>query len=345
MAKQASGAVVVRQGDTMVLSTATHGQPPRRGLPARSRWTSRSACTPRARSPARSSSARAARARGHADRAHDRPPAAPAVPQELALRDAARRHPAVGRPRPPVRHPRDERRLRRADDLRHPAPDARRRGAHRQDRGQLRRQPARGGPRSRARATSTSSSPAPRRRSSWSRPGANEIPEAEILDALDIAHDAIKKLCAAQHELREKAGKAKVEIEAPQVDEDLYEQISRRVRRQGRRRPRRSRTSSSARTRPRPSRPRSSSSSRRRPDAEDYAERAPARRSRRSTSSRSTIIRERIAVHKMRPDGRDDDRDPRRSTIEAGLAAAHARLRRSSRAARRRRSASPPSAR
>ena len=27
--------------------------------------------------------------------------------------------------------------------------------------------------------------------------GANEIPEAEILDALDIAHDAIKKLCAA----------------------------------------------------------------------------------------------------------------------------------------------------
>src|SRR3712207_6081352 len=31
--------------------------------------------------------------------------------------------------------------------------------------------------------------------------GANEIPEAEILDALDIAHDAIKKLCAAQREL------------------------------------------------------------------------------------------------------------------------------------------------
>ena len=33
--------------------------------------------------------------------------------------------------------------------------------------------------------------------------GANEIPEAEILDALDIAHDAIKKLCALQRELRE----------------------------------------------------------------------------------------------------------------------------------------------
>src|SRR3954468_24208092 len=30
--------------------------------------------------------------------------------------------------------------------------------------------------------------------------GANEIPEAEILDALDIAHEEIRKLCALQHE-------------------------------------------------------------------------------------------------------------------------------------------------
>ena len=48
--------------------------------------------------------------------------------------------------------------------------------------------------------------------------GANEIPEAEILDALDIAHDAIKKLCAAQVELREKAGKPKVEFASPVLD-------------------------------------------------------------------------------------------------------------------------------
>ena len=39
--------------------------------------------------------------------------------------------------------------------------------------------------------------------------GASEIPEAEILDALDIAHGEIKKLCALQRELREKAGKEK----------------------------------------------------------------------------------------------------------------------------------------
>src|SRR5919108_4398605 len=56
--------------------------------------------------------------------------------------------------------------------------------------------------------------------------GANEIPEAEILDALDIAHSAIRKLVAAQHELAEKAGKPKQEIEVPQVDEDLARQIA-----------------------------------------------------------------------------------------------------------------------
>ena len=56
--------------------------------------------------------------------------------------------------------------------------------------------------------------------------GANEIPEAEILDALDIAHSEIKKLVAAMRELGEKAGKSpKLEVETPQVDEGLLEQI------------------------------------------------------------------------------------------------------------------------
>jgi polyribonucleotide nucleotidyltransferase len=55
--------------------------------------------------------------------------------------------------------------------------------------------------------------------------GAKEITEAEVLDALDIAHGEIKKLCQAQRELAEKAGKAKVEVEVPHVDEELLEQI------------------------------------------------------------------------------------------------------------------------
>ncbi len=55
--------------------------------------------------------------------------------------------------------------------------------------------------------------------------GANEIPEAEILDALDIAHGEIKKICAAQRELAEKAGKPKQEIEVPTVPQDLIDQV------------------------------------------------------------------------------------------------------------------------
>ncbi len=55
--------------------------------------------------------------------------------------------------------------------------------------------------------------------------GANEVSEAEILDALDIAHTEIKKLCAAQRELAEKAGKPKVEVEVPQVDESVLAQV------------------------------------------------------------------------------------------------------------------------
>src|SRR5215203_3914512 len=56
--------------------------------------------------------------------------------------------------------------------------------------------------------------------------GANEIPEAEILDALDIAHSEIKKLVAAMRELGDKAGKSpKLEVETPQVDAGLLDQI------------------------------------------------------------------------------------------------------------------------
>jgi polyribonucleotide nucleotidyltransferase len=58
--------------------------------------------------------------------------------------------------------------------------------------------------------------------------GAREVSEAEILDALDIAHSAIKDLCKAQWELREKAGKEKIEVQAPQVDEGMLSEIKSR---------------------------------------------------------------------------------------------------------------------
>ena len=66
--------------------------------------------------------------------------------------------------------------------------------------------------------------------------GANEITEAEILDALDIAHAEIKRLCEAQHELRRKAGKDKIELTPPQVDESILERDPLPLRRRARRR-------------------------------------------------------------------------------------------------------------
>jgi polyribonucleotide nucleotidyltransferase len=58
--------------------------------------------------------------------------------------------------------------------------------------------------------------------------GANEITEAEILDALDIAHGAIQELCQAQHDLRRQAGKDKVEATPPQIDESILAEVKER---------------------------------------------------------------------------------------------------------------------
>ena len=66
--------------------------------------------------------------------------------------------------------------------------------------------------------------------------GANVVSEAEILDALDIAHDAIKKLCAAQRELAEKVGKPKLQFERRG---STAGHVGRRDPRLARRRPRR----------------------------------------------------------------------------------------------------------
>jgi polyribonucleotide nucleotidyltransferase len=55
--------------------------------------------------------------------------------------------------------------------------------------------------------------------------GAEGVSEAEILDALDIAHGEIKKLVAAMEELQRKAGKEKIQVEAPEIDESLLNDI------------------------------------------------------------------------------------------------------------------------
>ena len=55
--------------------------------------------------------------------------------------------------------------------------------------------------------------------------GANEIPEAEILDALDIAHEAIKKLCAAQRSCASRPARRSSRSRSRRSIPDLYEQI------------------------------------------------------------------------------------------------------------------------
>ena len=175
--------------------------------------------------------------------------------------------------------------------------------------------------------------------------GADGVTEAEVLDALDIAHGEIKKLVGAMEELAEKAGKEKIEVEAPVDRRGAARQDHRRASAPSSTRPRRSRTSSSARTRStavkdevaRALAPETGDE-----EADAAAQRrghAPLRR-----SSRRTMIRKRIAVDKKRPDGRGPGRDP--ADRDRGRHRARAcTARRCSPAARRRSSPTSRSAR
>jgi polyribonucleotide nucleotidyltransferase len=146
--------------------------------------------------------------------------------------------------------------------------------------------------------------------------GANEVPEAEILDALDIAHEEIKKLCALQRELAEKAGKPKLEVQVPQVDPGLYEQIksshgaaldaATQVEDKLERQDACSTVEEQILTQYAGD-----------PESDGYAERR-AQAQLAFDKLEKTLIRERIAVHKKRPDGRSAD-EIRPLSIEVGV--------------------------
>src|SRR5215208_377291 len=55
--------------------------------------------------------------------------------------------------------------------------------------------------------------------------GSLGVSEAEVLDALDIAQAEIKNICGSIEELRKAAGKEKLEVTAPEADPQLVEQI------------------------------------------------------------------------------------------------------------------------
>jgi polyribonucleotide nucleotidyltransferase len=57
--------------------------------------------------------------------------------------------------------------------------------------------------------------------------GCNEALEADMLDVFDLAHDAIKKICATMDELREECGVEKLEVPpAPELDPKIVEFVA-----------------------------------------------------------------------------------------------------------------------
>ncbi len=153
--------------------------------------------------------------------------------------------------------------------------------------------------------------------------GANEIPEAEILDALDIAHAAIKKLCALQRELAERVGKEKKAFETIAVDEQVLEtirsshgvaldqatQVEDKLERQDATKA----VETAILDQHAPAAPEGAS--------EELLLAAKDRRAAVQLAFdklEKSIIRERIAVHKKRPDGRSED-EIRDISIEVGV--------------------------
>jgi polyribonucleotide nucleotidyltransferase len=153
--------------------------------------------------------------------------------------------------------------------------------------------------------------------------GANEISEAEILDALDIAHGAIKKICALQRELAAKVGKEKTPIQALAVDEELLAQVkashgaaldeATQVEDKLERQDACKAVETAILEQYGPAAPDSA--------GEEEQQTAKERRAAAQLAFdklEKAIIRERIAVHKKRPDGRAED-EIRDITIEVGV--------------------------
>ncbi len=153
--------------------------------------------------------------------------------------------------------------------------------------------------------------------------GASEIPEAEILDALDIAHSAIKKICALQRELAAKVGKTKKEFVTAGVDDALLDairsshgealdaatQVEDKLERQDATKA----VEAAILEQHGPHAPDGASES-----ELAHAKERRAEVQRAFDKLEKSIIRERIAVHKRRPDGRAEN-EIRDISIEVGV--------------------------
>jgi polyribonucleotide nucleotidyltransferase len=59
--------------------------------------------------------------------------------------------------------------------------------------------------------------------------GAKEVSEEQVLNAIEFAHEQIKKICAALTDLAGKNGKKKLEVTAPEFDQKYYDQLMKKV--------------------------------------------------------------------------------------------------------------------
>jgi polyribonucleotide nucleotidyltransferase len=59
--------------------------------------------------------------------------------------------------------------------------------------------------------------------------GAKEVSEEQVLNAIEFAHEQIKKICAALTDLAAKAGKKKLEVKAPEFDQKYFDQLKSKV--------------------------------------------------------------------------------------------------------------------
>jgi polyribonucleotide nucleotidyltransferase len=144
--------------------------------------------------------------------------------------------------------------------------------------------------------------------------GASEITEAEILDALDIAHAEIKRLCEAQHDLRRQAGKDKVEIATPQVDDATLAEVKDRF---GDALDAATQVVDKLERQDATKRVEEEALEGLAPNAEDDERRAAVQRA--FDALEKDIIRKRIAVDKKRPDGRAAG-EIRAISIDVGVA-------------------------
>jgi polyribonucleotide nucleotidyltransferase len=59
--------------------------------------------------------------------------------------------------------------------------------------------------------------------------GAKEIAEGRVVDAIEFAHEQIKKICAAIEDLAKRAGKAKREVSAVEIDHDYLNELTNKI--------------------------------------------------------------------------------------------------------------------